>query len=400
MIGGVFFYISIKKYVNREVSHSLKNDMMRMRSIIAQSDTNISKMVFVEDNIKVLPVNNLEYQEKHRIKDTTIIDKRENEEVPARAICFYAKGKSSTYKIIIVKSLLENDDLIEKIVINLLQMLAIFLVAFYFGNRYISKKIWKPFYITLDRIKKFDLMNTESLDLPKSNINEFVELNTELTTMTDRIQKDYRNLKEFTENASHEMQTPLSIIESKLDILIQSDSIAEEHANNVNAIYNSMNRLSRINKSLLLLAKIDNFQYNKTEAVDFKMLVEKQLDFFEDILQAKGLKVSSNLGYDKIIVINFDLADILVSNLLSNAIKHNVSDGTISVMLTNEYFEIKNTGKSLTVNPDELFERFKKDSASDSVGLGLSIVKRICDASNISIIYIYIDGEHRIRLDF
>ena len=218
--------------------------------------------------------------------------------------------------------------------------------------------------------------------------------------MTEKIAKDYRNLKEFTENASHEMQTPLSIIQSKLELLIQSENLTAEQMQEVQVIYESAARLAKLNQALLLLAKIENSQFAEAKPVKLDEIIKTKLLFFEELIAHKNISVEVNL---EPLTINIHpiLADILVSNLIGNAIKHNLEKGKLIVKLKGDELVIQNSGKPLTITPEQLFQRFRKaDPASDSLGLGLAIVNEICIVYNYSIDYKYVDNLHSVSIGF
>ena len=175
------------------------------------------------------------------------------------------------------------------------------------------------------------------------------------------LKKDFIHLKEFAENASHEIQTPMAIIQSKLDSLMQSPNLTEEHIRHIVGVSNASQRLSVLNRSLLLLAKIENNQFNEKEEIDMSIMLQKQLDGLAEIFVDKGLQLSTSIDQNTVVQGNHFLSTIIVSNLLKNAIAHNVPNGTINIDLTADQLKVENTGKHLAVDPKELFKRFKKE---------------------------------------
>ena len=326
----------------------------------------------------------------------------EDEELqPYRTLTFSAKAGEKFYSASISRPLVESDDLIESIAYSLSILTGILLLVLFLLNWFLSKKMWKPFYKTLDELKKFDLNKKEIMILPQVKISEFKILNEEIKKMTDKIQKDYKNLKEFTENASHEIQTPLAIIRSKLELMIQSENLPEEQIKSIREIYESVNRLSKLNQSLLLLAKIENRQFHQEQIIDLKNLIEKKINHLEELIDMKGIKIERIFSDSLQINMNTQLADILLSNIIGNAIRHNISDGKIIIELKNNSLIISNTGSSLETSTEKLFERFQKASASsESVGLGLSIVKQICDTYNFKVSYAHTGGMHTVSVSF
>ena len=125
----------------------------------------------------------------------------------------------------------------------------------FLAGRLVLRRIWKPFYVTLEGIREFQLSSRKPLPAADTRIEEFRNLDTAVGQMTQKILKDYEMLKNFADNASHEMQTPLAIINSKLDLMIQDQGLEERHLRQLQAMYDAVGRLSKLNQSLLLLTK-------------------------------------------------------------------------------------------------------------------------------------------------
>ncbi|MDB5273255.1 MAG: histidine kinase [Chitinophagaceae bacterium] len=217
--------------------------------------------------------------------------------------------------------------------------------------------------------------------------------------MTHRLKNDFYSLKEFTENTSHELQTPLTVIKSKLELLMQSDNLTDTQYKHLAASYDSTHKLGKLNDALGLLAKIENSQFEHTEEIDVNQLIENKLFNYKDILLTKSISLIKQLEGTARINMNPVLADILIENLINNSIKHNVNGGKITIETDSHLFKISNTGEHLLVDPLILFQRFSK-SNSQSFGLGLSIVREICHQNNIVISYTYSNNWHSILLNF
>ncbi|HEX3008307.1 MAG TPA: HAMP domain-containing sensor histidine kinase, partial [Bacteroidales bacterium] len=241
----------------------------------------------------------------------------------------------------------------------------------------------------------------KGLALSDTGIYEFNTLNKVLNNMSEKILTDYSNMKEFTENASHEIQTPLAIIKSKIEILVQSGKLDEEQMDALQTINDAVYRLAKLNSGLILISKIDNRQFHDNGEVDLITVIDRILDDFEDLIAMKDLHVEKSLSESYKVNLNPELAEILVSNLVSNAIKHNVAGGFIKIIQTGDSLLIWNSGLPLSVPEEELFKRFvKNNSNSKSLGLGLAIIKKICDQYSVTCNYTCIDSEHVFQLDF
>ena len=257
-----------------------------------------------------------------------------------------------------------------------------------------------PFNKTLENLRNFDIGRDASLALTATKISEFRLLNKTLDRMAKKMRRDFINLKEFNENASHEIQTPLAIIKSKLELLIQGEGLNEEQMGMINSVYEAATRMSRLNQGLLLISKIDNNQFHHTEQVDLQKVMEKTLEHFEEITDLKKIRIVPHFNAPACPQMNRALSEILISNLVSNAIRHNIEEGEIRITMNSDGFEISNTGHPLAFSPDELFRRFRKsERTSDSVGLGLAIVKKIILLYQFTIQYEVKGNIHMIRVD-
>lgn len=280
-------------------------------------------------------------------------------------------------------------------------ILLLLLVLVGISGRLISKYILAPFKRTIRVIQSFDLKQKKAIRLPDTRTSEFRELNEFLKRMTDKAREDYQLLKEFAENASHELQTPTAIIRGKLELLMESD-IRDDQAILIAEMQNALERLSRIHSSLTLLTKLENYQFEASEPVSFSRLTREILDAFEELIKMKSLRLETQIEENVYVPLHASLADLLLSNLVSNAIRHNtVPDGNIKVVLDKKGLVISNTGQEPQVPTEELFERFKKgNSSSDSIGIGLAIVRQICELNNFNIVYNYASGIHTLTIHF
>ena len=302
------------------------------------------------------------------------------------------------YKILIVESKVETEDLIRLIFTITICVILFLLLTLLITNRLILNRLWQPFYNTMKELKLFNITDTKEISKLDTNIEEFKELNHAVLDMAAKARHDYKDLKTFTENASHELLTPIAVINSKLDTLIQTENFSDRQSKLLNDLYGAVSRLNRLNQSLLLLVKIENRLLHEKQRINLRELVEEMIIQFEEIFQDKGLKLTYNLE-DKEIIASPYLAEILLSNLISNAIRHNYNGGEIMINLTGEQLIIQNTGGDQPL-PDEIFTRFHKSSGSEGSGLGLTISRQICGNFGFSLDYDFKDGYHTFTVDF
>jgi signal transduction histidine kinase len=253
-------------------------------------------------------------------------------------------------------------------------------------NRLLLRRLWKPFYESMDIMRNFKLEDNESLVFPATSTEEFAFMNDSLALAAAKAKHDYLLLKEFTENASHEMQTPLSIIRSKLDMLIQEKDLSLKQSELAREAYSSIKKLARLNYSLLLLAKIENQQFDNMLEVSLKEKVEDKIDQFREFWLSNQITVEQLLN-ESSIIISPELLDILLNNLFSNASNHNTPSGKIYIELKKNKFTISNSGSQIPLDEKKLFTRFYKTEVnSNHNGLGLAIIRQISRVSAIQIL--------------
>jgi len=350
---------------------------------------------------KVLYESSNTILDKREIKSITIYDSTEDETTPGRQLIFSINSTGTNYLVTITKSQQETEDLVQLIVLLTLSIVVLLLIVLFLINRFVLNKLWLPFNNTLSELKQFNLSNKRPIQLEASDINEFKELNKAVTAMSNSVLKDYEALKSFTENASHEIQTPLAVIQSKLELLMQSENFTEQQMQYTQHIQAETSRLSRLNQSLLLLTKIDNRQFEHTAKVDIAKIVDRQLNNFEELIAAKGISLTKTVENSCIVLMNEIMAEVLVTNLIINAIKHNLDNGTITIIVNKNVLTVSNTGPALGGNPSEMFERFKKDKVnSESLGLGLSIVKKITEQYGFKAQYDHANPIHSVSIKF
>lgn len=334
-----------------------------------------------------------------KISDTLIYSEIQKEFVMNKMLSKSVKLNNRNYLIKVWKASMENDEVLEVIITVFITILVLLLLILFFINIKISKTLWNPFFETVNTIKKFNVSNGTTLEFKKTSISEFQELNTSLKLMTEKMILDYNNQKKFSENASHEFQTPLAVIKSKIDLLLQSKNLTENEFNLLGSIDDSISKLSKINKSLLLLSKIENKQFENATKVFIKPILEKIISNYEAYIQEKEITIINSISSNYTLFINEELGYILLNNLIQNAIRHNVLQGKITITNESNSLIIANSGNEKELNANLIFERFeKKSNDSNSIGLGLSIVKEIAELNTISIIYNFENNQHFFKL--
>ncbi len=398
IIAGFFSYYLIKSDLRDGTEEELSKEKVYAEKLI-QTFRNPQTVYLTLDSLSSIQLfKGISFKSSYT--DTLIFDITENENVGYRKLKSYYSFNGNEYQIILLKTTMQEDELLEGI-FSAFTIISLFLmIAFFIVNWLVSKALWKPFYNTLSKLNTYDIKNHEQQQFLKTNTLEFQQLNTALTKMTDKIHIDYLQQKEFTENASHEMQTPLAVIKANLTQLMQSTTLSESDMNNLQTIENTTKKMASLNKALILLSKIENNQFKENELISVNKIINKVINNFADLIEVKNIKLNLNLKDDLQLTINPTLAEILLSNLVQNAIRHNVNGGIINIDLMQNKLIISNSGEALTINSNGLFTRFKKNDASkDSLGLGLAIVKSICNIYQLNIDYSYSNQLHTFTLN-
>lgn len=291
-------------------------------------------------------------------------------------------------------------DIIHGVMLQFGLIVIILGIAIIFVTKFLSQRLWKPFYKTLDAIESFRVESDTYPKLEDTDIIELSRLNTTLETMMQNSQKSYKLQKEFTENASHELQTPLAVFQSKLDILMQQPDITENQAVIIQDLYQMNGRLSRLSRNLLLLAKMENKQYQLTEKVDVIQVINDLMPYLESL--ADGLTIEKDFHLQSLKVkANRSLLESLINNLFVNAVRHNKSNGKIIITVTNNSLTIANTSDGEALDATHIFDRFyRAANKGNGYGLGLAIVKAVCEYHGWSVNYKYSDDLHHFIVNF
>lgn len=405
LLGGIISYFFIVDKIQEESQEHLYSE----KSVVETALKNGLSPKQLQNNIgDKIVVKEIPFLSNKKSFFTNIPQQEEDNEEEeddesvfnARAIVFECAAANKYYNITIIKSY-DNDESLGNNILDAVSIsILLMILAIIFVNALIYKKIWAPFYFTLRVLRNFNISKRDTLKFPETKTTEFKQLNQAIALMAEKISHDYLSLKEFTENASHEIQTPLAIINSKIEMCLQDKNLSSEQAKLLIEASYAVNSLVNLNKGLITLTKLDNNQIDLPSDVNISNKIYNRLNLFEEFIQEKDIDVNLKIDDSVTIKINTALAGILFDNLIKNAIKHNLdSGGKIDIEITKEQIKIANTGAEPRANTDKFFERFYKDGTQESLGLGLAIVKKICEIYNFKILYKYQKGLHIITLN-
>jgi len=399
--GGALLYFTIKKVIYRQIDNSLITEKIIIQDQIEQTDTipDFEATFGHQIEVKLLNYAVRKYQS---IKDTDIYDPKSDSFTPFRYI--FSSGTTIQKKgfiITVFQEISEKNELLQDISLYMFFLFFSLLLISILINYLIARRLWGPFYRSVQIASGFDIQSDKPLDLPQTDIKEFNQLNSVFDDMTHKMRNDYLNLKEFSENAAHEIQTPLAVIRSKTDLLMQQRNLNKDSISLIKSINEATTKLFKLNQGLLLISKIENQAFHEKKIVSLKQIIESGLDNYKEIMQLKKITVEMEANSKALVEMNDVLAEVLISNLLSNAVRFNISNGFIKCHLDDNNLIITNSGLPITTDPEYLFRRFHKGSDNpQSVGLGLSIVKKITETYGMDITYTCNDSIHKIKLQF
>lgn len=398
-IGFSIFYISIERVTNRSAIRKMEH---------------LSE--YIVQQLKTQSIDSLE--RKHPTVKIKILSKKYDnlvdEVVEEREEVWNSELQSYGYYIKVINYPFVNnvhyqittEDYIVKIereywlsVLMVVAWIFVFmLITIVFFGEMIARNLYMPFYSLLEQMKKFDVRKGEQIQVINTNTTELDELNKLFTQMADKSIQQYKLLKEFTENLSHELQTPLANLKGKIELLLNTD-LNQEQMQTLSVMYDELNRMSTLNRSLVLLMSLEDHEV-APQQVNFSEALKETILQYEDIIEMGGKTLNVSIQDNIYISINPMLLQIVLSNLINNASRHNIENGIVEITLTSTFLEIKNTGNPSNLTNENIFNRFKKGtSGSSSLGIGLALVKKIVDVYGYKITYKTQNNLHIFILD-
>lgn len=401
-VWGVLFYYAIIDEVVDETDDTLEN----YGEILMESALHDPSILETEGSLmsfyKFTPISEEEGRHYRQVfYDATVYIELEDEDEPVRVMCTaFRMPDGQYYELKLMISILERDDMVEAMLWYLGALFLLFLICTSIGIQLVLKGVFRPLHRLLDWLHCIQPgKEVPPLDNP-TKIREFRQLSDAALDMGNRSYKAYEEQKQFIENASHELQTPLAIVRGKVELLAESEGMTEQQMEQLDEIYATLGRAVKLNKSLLLLSRIENGQYTEMEDVSVDEILDELLPDLMDIYEHKQVRLIRKREEQPFIIrCNHSLAQILVSNLVKNSLLHNREGGELQVLITPTSLVIKNTG-DVPLDGEKLFRRFYHgmDGKKDSTGLGLAIARSIALSSSLKLTYEWQDGMHTFRL--
>ena len=394
VIGTAIGYFAVRQAVNEELDEQLEYHATVLEKRISKGNTDLGDDA-PDQFLQLIPnVNTAQL-----FYDTIMYNNAEDEDIPWRIGIFPVKlADGSVAMLKLGRATVEFDDLVRVLAYVIAGVLLALLLAITLLNRWLNGKLWAPFHRSLEMMQHFKVDSPPPSTLLPSRVTEFDAMNTTLETMMAKMHKDFTAQKRFAEQAAHELQTPLAIMQGKLDELIQMPELGELEAEQIEVLYHARDRMGRTVQNMLLLSKVGNQEF-VPQAIDWGRLFRDQYAALEALTEKYALHFAIQVDSPCGLRLHPVLAELVVANLLRNAVQHNHQNGSVNVRVAHDGFTITNSGPVLNVDPESLFDRFAKgDPSSSGTGLGLGMVKEICDNAGFTISYSEVAGLHCVVL--
>ncbi|RYZ53992.1 MAG: HAMP domain-containing histidine kinase [Sphingobacteriales bacterium] len=397
---GVFYYAMLD-----EIHDSIDDGLDNQKGLIIQKagrDTSVLSKELAEEGDylvrRIAPEAGRSFHDRYI--DTMMYMQNENDYEPVRLLRTVFVQDGAYYQMDVFTSMVEEDDLITELLYALLWLYLGLVGTILVLNNYLLRRIWQPFYRMLEQLKHFRLEKPVPMATQPTKVDEFRLMQDTVQRLLENNVTSYNSQKEFTENAAHELQTPLAISINKLEALAESETLSEQGAETLTVALDNLERLTRLNKSLLLLSRIENRQYHVTAPVDMVAVCKKVSEDFSDLAAYREVDMDVSAQDNCVQQMNPDLAVIMITNLVKNALVHNSPGGLVLIHVSGQKLEIENTGDAGPLDEKRIFDRFYKEEPSNSsTGLGLPIVRAIADLYQFRVSYSY-RGRHKISILF
>ena len=395
----VCFYFAIVDEINDEIDDSLEDysELIIIRSLagkeLPSSDSGSNNQYFLREVSEAY----VRTRERIRYQDTMVYIAEKKETEPARILTtIFRNDAGQYYELSVSTPTIEKQDLRESIFYLLIGLFVILLVTILIINIWVFYRSMKPFYVLLHWLGDYRLGQTHKPLYNPTHTSEFQKLNDTVVRFAQHSEEVFQQQKLFIGNASHEIQTPLAVCRNRLEMLMEDETLTEQQLGEIIKTYETLEYVSKLNKSLLLLSKIDNHQYSETSKVCLNDILHSLIPDFEEVYAFKEVSLSLEENARLCADMNEVLATVLMTNLLKNAFVHNVEGGSIRITINRDSICFSNTGTLVALDEKRVFERFYQGNKKEgSTGLGLAIANAVCRQFKLELKYVFKDGMHQ-----
>lgn len=399
----IFFYFAVMDEVNDEVDDSLE-DYSEVIIIRALAGEELPSKNTASNNQYFLREVTEKYAEAHEdisYKDSMIYIPEKDETEPARILTTIFKDDGEKYfELTVATPSIEKDDLKDAMAGWMIFLYVALLLTIIVINVWVFYRNMHPLYILLHWLDKYSIGKPNEPLQNNTKISEFRKLNEAAIRYAERSEHMFEQQKQFIGNASHEMQTPIAICRNRLEMLMEDENLSESQLEELMKTHQTLEHITKLNKSLLLLSKIENGQFTETTCVEVNGLLKQYLKDYQEVYEYREIFVEIKEEGFLYLTMNETLAVMLFTNLLKNAFVHNIDGGLIRITISSHRVIFSNTGVERALETAHIFERFYRGNNKEgSTGLGLAIVDTICKMQSMELRYYYKDKKHCFEIN-
>jgi signal transduction histidine kinase len=336
----------------------------------------------------------LDKRVEYEYKNIYIAAKLEDE--PARVMhTIFEHYDGTWWKLTVMTPIYERNEVISTILIATFILLIVMLLVIIGVFAWVFVRHTRPLYKVLRYLDSYAIGKPQPLN-NRTDVTEFQQLNDSVTACIHRIEEVYERERRFIGDASHELQTPLAICQNRIEMMMDDATLTEQQMLELAKMQQTISELIRLNKTLLFLSKIENNQYIEKADVCVNTKLHHQMEMLAEVYESKDITLNLYEKSQWTLHANDELIASLVSNLLRNAYIHSLPHSTIDIYIKGGALSIANTSDGEALDAERLFDRFYRGTHGKrhSNGLGLSIVKAICEVSHLKINYTFEQGKH------
>lgn len=391
-----FIIRSTNSFFNEDSEVYFKRRERRLVKYIEEDPKDLEK---VHDLVRVDGNTNIVATQYPQFKDTTMVASQMDDPMLFRSKTILVETSKGRFVYTMYKNINDFDKFrhgIVRTIINTFFVLALMLTLF---SLFLSGFLFRPFHQLLALMSRYKIGDNLNLPSVKTSTSEFIKMQQLVQNMISRIEDDYKKLKEYTENMAHEMQTPLAIIRSKTEVFISDEELMSRYASTVKVIYDEATHLSNLGSTLNLLTKIENGEYNRVEVLKTYSIIQKHIETVREMFDLKKLQLEIDLDKNHTLSLDPLLFDVMFKNLLKNALRYTPANQSVRIITSNGTLTISNYGEPLSFNSSKIFNRFIRcQDEKTSLGLGLALVKQICDLNHLKISYVFANHQHSFTI--
>ena len=395
----VIFYFAMVEEINDETDDSLEGyaELIIRRTLagrelpaVGDGSNNSYTLEFLGHNTAVVP--SMQYS------DSLVYIHEKKETEPARVLtAHFADAEGAMYRLLVTMPTFEREDLLASVFWHIIVLFLAVVLTIFLATIFVFHRSMRPLYGLLGWLERYTPGKGVNNFPASPSVVEFRKLIDSARATITRAESHFEQQKQFIGNASHELQTPLAVLGNRIEWMLDNTALSDEQAAELNKMQQALRRLVRLNRTLLLLAKIDNGQFPDVADVDIAALIRDEAETYSEIYAARGIECVVDLPQSIVMRMNEELAAILVTNLLKNAFLHSPEGGKILIYAAGDTIFFTNSG-SEPLDSTRLFHRFYKQGKTGNTGLGLALVGSIARSYKMDVGYSFEAGRHIFAL--